>query len=418
MKNHVACRHLPVLASCLCMAMAGSAVAQGEPQPPSTEGGGIWLGPLNISPFLNLMGLYDSNVNIVRDGEKKRLKEIRGDDDTESGGYSVQPGIDLLLPGNNWQLSGTAYYRLEDYEEDFAETRHDWHEALSLYGETEGGLGLRLSEMVQQVAVDEKDYAGRWHDRREMRFGADIGKPLTDKTKLGLSGFYSDTDYDDDTLFDSDRWGGTLTLATRLTDKTDGLLVGGITTHSADDQKGHAESYIINAGVASRATDKIAYRMTAGVEIYTGFDDQDTEVGFSYDLGGFWRATEKLTLSLSGRSAYEPAEDVGQNSMLVSTVGLKADYRPLTRWQFTLGGAYRREDYVDNIVVNNAAVQTVADGGEDRTDDQLCGHAQVVFGLNKYASLFANGIYTYTTSSIDDLDYDRWRVTAGVALRY
>ncbi len=209
-----------------------------------------------------------------------------------------------------------------------------------------------------------------------------------------------------------------MTLATRLTDKTDGLLVGGITTHSADDQKGHAESYIINAGVASRATDKIAYRMTAGVEIYTGFDDQDTEVGFSYDLGGFWRATEKLTLSLSGRSAYEPAEDVGQNSMLVSTVGLKADYRPLTRWQFTLGGAYRREDYVDNIVVNNAAVQTVADGGEDRTDDQLCGHAQVVFGLNKYASLFANGIYTYTTSSIDDLDYDRWRVTAGVALRY
>jgi hypothetical protein len=38
--------------------------------------------------------------------------------------------------------------------------------------------------------------------------------------------------------------------------------------------------------------------------------------------------------------------------------------------------------------------------------------------VTRYASFYLNGLYTVTESSIDDFDYDRYRITAGVALQY
>ena len=104
--------------------------------------------------------------------------------------------------------------------------------------------------------------------------------------------------------------------------------------------------------------------------------------------------------------------------MLVSTLGLVLNYRPLTRWALTVGGAYRREDYTREIELNQMQPTTVAAGGRERTDDQLSGHAQLVYGVNRYASIFVGGNYTYTTSSIEEFDYKRWRANAGLALRY
>ncbi len=405
------------MAIAISLSVTGQLSAQSLRQH-STEGGGVWLGPLNISPFLNLSALYDSNVDFVREGELKENDVENGRDREKTGGYTLQPGVDLLMPGNGWQLDGRAFFKLEEYSEDFAESRKDWCETLNWYGETENGTGLRLSQMMQQVVHDDTDWADRWNDRREMRFAGHLGKPLSDKNKIGLSGYYHEIKYDDEELFDWDRVGGTLTLATKLSDKTDGLLVGGFSTHSSEDQEGNAESLTAHAGFASRATDKTSYRTTLGVERYSGFDGDDSELGLSYDLGATWRASERMTLGLSGRSAYEPAEDVGQNSMLVSTIGLVLNYRPLERWALTVGGAYRREDYTREIELDAMQPITMPESGRDRTDDQLSGHAQVVFGLNRYASIFAGGNYTYTTSSIEEFDYKRWRVNAGMALRY
>ena len=402
-----------ILALAVCLGAGANLMAQST-RLESTEGGGVWLGPLNVSPFLTVSALYDSNVDFAREGE---LAE--GDREEEkTGGYTLQPGFDLLLPGNGWQLDGRAYLQVEEYSKDFAESREDWYETLNWYGETERGTGLRLSQMMQQVVHDDTDWADRWNDRREMRFAAQLGKPVSDKTKLGLSGYYHDLKYDDEELFDSDRVGGTLTIAAKLSDKTDGLLVGGYASHSSEDQEGNAESLTAHAGFASRLTDKTSYRTTVGVEHYSGFGDDESEVGLSYDLGATWRASERVTLGLSGRSTYEPAEDVGQNSMLVSTLGLVLNYRPLTRWALTVGGAYRREDYTREIELNQMQPTTVAAGGRERTDDQLSGHAQLVYGVNRYASIFVGGNYTYTTSSIEEFDYKRWRANAGLALRY
>lgn len=398
----------PILCAVLCLGLR-SARAQ-------TADGGIWLGPVNISPFLNASVLYDSNVDFVREGEEDALRELGRD--KEASGYALQPGFNLLLPGNHWQLDGTAFYKLEEYSADSQDSRENWSESLTWHGETDQGLGLRLSQTIQQVAQDTSSLENRWDDRLEMRFGADINKRLTDKTKVGVSGFYDELDYDHPDLFDWDRKGGRLTLSSKLTDKTDGLLVGGFTTHSSDGHSGNADSFTANIGMASRPTAKTTYRTTFGVEHYTGFDGEDSEIGLSYNIGMQWQAAERVSFNVSGRSMYEPAEDIGQNSMLVSTLGVSMNYRPLARWDLLVGGAYRREDYTRKVASQDTQMVSTDTGGRSRTDDQLNGHARVTYGLNRYASLFAGGNYTYTTSSIDDYDYTRWRVNAGVALRY
>ncbi|MDD5706086.1 MAG: hypothetical protein PHR35_09180 [Kiritimatiellae bacterium] len=400
----------------LFLAGVGNLWGQSNTGTPELDSGGVWLGPLNISPFLNASVLYDSNVDFVREGEEDTLEGEARDKDTR--GFCLQPGVDLMVPGNGWQLDGRAYYQLEDYSAESAESREDWSETLSWYWESDAGTGLRLSEMMQQVTHDDTDFADRWNDRNEMRFSGDFGRRLTEKTDIGLVGYYHELTYDDEQLFDWERYGGSLTMGLQLTDKTDGLLVGGVTSHSSEDQDGSAESLCINAGFASRATEKTAYRTTIGVERYTGFEDDDSQTGLSYDLGLSWRAADYMMFNLSGRSSYEPAEDVGQNSMLVSTIGANMNYRPMTRWELMVGGAYRREDYINKIEVTDMAPTTVDVGGESRTDDQLSGQARIVYGVNQYASLFLGGVYTYTVSSIDEFDYTRWRLNAGVALRY
>lgn len=396
---------------------AGLARAQGGGN--EEQGYGIWVGPLNISPFLNLSAFYDSNVDFVRKGEESDPQRAGRDKDTR--GFAYQPGVNLKVPGTGWGLEGRAYYQVENYRAEFAETRKDWSEMLAFFAETESGMGLRISELYQHVSQEDLDWEDRWNDRTEGRLMADLGKPVTEKTTISLSGSYAMIDYDDEQLFDWDQVSGGLTLAYKLTDKTDGLLVGGLSSSSSEDQDGSARSVMANVGFASRATEKTSYRTTVGLVQYSGFENDSSEVGLSYNLGINWVASEFISFNLSGNSSYEPAEDVEDNSMLVSTLGLGMTYRPLSHWELLLRASYRREDYTNPVQVDDNLQPSsgeTAGGGEDRLDNQLNGEARVIFALNSYASLFVDGTYTYSTSSLEEFDYKRWRGNVGLALKY
>jgi hypothetical protein len=100
-----------------------------------------------------------------------------------------------------------------------------------------------------------------------------------------------------------------------------------------------------------------------------------------------------------------------------------ANYRMFTRLLLSGGVSYRREDYLRKVDVRGH--DDVAYSGTDderegltREDDQLNIFGDVTYGINRYASVFVNGLYSVTSSTIDDFDYDRYRVSAGVALQY
>jgi hypothetical protein len=378
----------------------------------------VWIGPLNLSPFVEAQGFLDSNVDFIREGERPVKGQALAE---ETFGYGIQPGLYLSMPGNGWSLSGRGWYRFENYEDPLAESRRDWAETMEFFAESASGRGLRISELFQQV--NHEDFqTGRWDDRFEGRVRGDVGGRITDKTRLFVGGVYDEIKYDDPDLYDWRRYGGQANLARRITEKSDGVLMVEVNRQTSEKQNGDADGVLANLGVASRATEKTHYRMTAGAEYYSGFEGDDSRVGVAYELGLTWKATDRLTATMSGSSLYQPAEDVEDNSMLVSTIGAGLEYSPLRRWTALLDALYRREDYTLPVrgtdpLRPGSSIDTSLPG-QSRKDDQITGHARLTFAVTHDVSVFADGIYTFSTSSIEEYDYERWRAGLGLAARY
>ena len=309
---------------------------------------GIRIGTARLSPFLNVSYLYDSNPNNANDGRKDDVKDVNAgltDEKVEiekSSAYSIQPGINLTLPGNDWKLVGTAYFLLDKYVDGSEDDHKDWSEELTFSAETDGGLRFKISENVRKAQYSE-DYKEFTDDSKELQklidelgdqdsdrlyqnYAFSLAKSLTEKSDIEIGGTYSDTDYDDDALFDSCSYGGTLGFTLKLTEKSDGFIRGSYVIHEEDEndpgdktssapenQYSDSKSKSIRGliGLRSRATEKVTYDVGVGVEHFKDFEDDqgdaDTENGFYYDANVTWKVTPRLTLSLVGDSKFEPA---------------------------------------------------------------------------------------------------------------
>lgn len=397
---------------------------------PSDGKGGFWLGRMNLSPTLDLGIFYDSNPDEVNESRKRAMEaaeDVEGDRFDSAVGYNIQPGIILNMPGNRWSVSGRAYYIYEKDDSDYTRSPKDWMETLSIQGKTDGGFDWRLDETVQQLKYAEYDEFSQ-EDRFAVRFGGALAKQLTDKSKLGIGAAYSTVEYDDEDAYDNEYLDFSMNFSHQLTEKTEALAVAGYGINSSEEEDSDAHEYNLSAGLGSRATEKLSYRALIGVTLYEDFEyenaegvkeDAETEYSLSYDLGVSWRPTERISVNLTGGTSYEAAEDVRSNALLASTLVGSVDYRLFRRWLLSGGVAYRHEDYMRNVDRGGEDVFTGVDsGGESRTDQQINTYASLVFGVNRYASLFAHGLYSVTDSTIEDFEFDRYRISAGVALQY
>ena len=419
--------------------------------------GGIWLGPVNLSPTLNIGVFYESNPDEVNENRKELMEAADENRYDATEGFNIQPGLNLLLPGNQWKLSGRLVYTYEDDNTDYSRSPEDWRETLKFDGETDGGTSWALGQSAQQLSYQQYDEFSQ-DDR--FGFGVDgmLGRQITDKSGLSVGAGYRLVDYEDDYLYDSDNQVYSLTFKHQLSEKTDGLLSLAYGINGADfDEVGSdihpetgprrrldvdikdATSYTASLGLGSRATEKISYRALIGMTAYDDFEydygeavdsldrgqeldnDKDTRYSVSYSLGLAWTPTDRFSLNLSGNSGYEPSEDVRNNSLLAYSLVGSASYRFFRRVMLSGGVAYRYEDYLRNVEEDEVDLFTGTDAegqGQSRQDDQVNLFAGLTFGLTRYASFYVNGLYTVTDSTIDDFDYDRYRISAGVALQY
>ncbi|MGI6098997.1 MAG: outer membrane beta-barrel protein [Lentisphaerae bacterium] len=414
------------------------------------EEGGIWVGPLNLSPTLSVGVFYDSNPDEVNENRKRLMEEEVGKRYDSAEGFNIQPGLNFRLPGNGWSLSGRLTYTYEDDNSDFTRSPKDWRESVKFEGETDGGTSWSLGQSAQQISYQQFDEFSQ-DDRFSFGVYGSLGRRLTEKNSLIAGASYRFTDYEDDYLYDSSDQNYSLTYKHQLTEKTDGLLSLEYGINSADfDEVGSDEhpgtgprrrlnvdiedaTYITGSvGLGSRATEKLRYQATVGLTAFNDHEykypenpeldyDPDTEYSFSYNMGMAWTPTERFKLNLSGQSSYESAEDVRNSSLLAYTLSCSASYRFFTRLVLSGGAAYRYEDYTRDITEDEVDLfrgTDVAGKGKSRQDDQFNLFAGLTFGVTRYASFYLNGLYTVTESSIDDFDYDRYRITAGVALQY
>ena len=391
---------------------AGFANAQAPLSPDRQYG--INIGQANISPYVHLGYFYDDNPDFVRKGEKGG--KFGTSKDYDSWGYNIRPGVDLKIPGNDVNLTGNAFYSMERYEKDFVEERNDWGESLALTINCPRDLDFRLNQLYKFVH-EEDDEAARWDDRQELGFGGSVHKGIGEKTDVTLRGSYKDLDYDSEALNDRSSYTVGAVLSRAVTEKMNAKVTGHYTGSESEKQDGTADTWTALVGVSSRATEKITYDLNVGYHLYTGFGDDDDESTVAYDGSIHWAATDKFGLRLSGSSEFHPSEDEDDNSIRSYRAALSAHYRPVERWLFTARLGYTDQDYTKPVKTGpNTTMGGVT--GLKRHDRLYSTSLGAAFALAKFASINGNFTYSFDDSSIEAYEYDRWRATLGLTLRY
>ena len=423
-----------IFLTAIVASMAATAFAIPENAPDR----GIWLGPANFSPFIEGGYIHDNNPNNVTRQKKDLLEEQDIEVKKSSDGYTIRPGVNVDIPGNCWRLAGLAYYAMVRYSEDDADDRDDWGESFTFSGETDGGLMWQLTESVVQVDLEEQfvddfPYNYSTRDRLEMTFGGSLSKAITEKSRIEVGGSYSKTDYDYEEMYDYERYGGRLSYAHNLTEKTDWTATASHTIHKQrtnsdemEDTNDDTSSTKLLLGVKSRSTERWTFDVQGGVEFYDGNESEDgssnDSTSFTYALGINGKPTERLTIGIRGLGEYEPSEDIYGSSVDTKSIGLTASYRFFERLIASAGVTYRREEYerrINDRTAPNGNPYSVDDVyGHRRDDDTLELSGRLTYSLNNYASIYASITYQERCSSMEDFDYDRTRYGFGGILRY
>lgn len=417
------------------IATLGAATSFGAPQGYENQDG-FWLGgALNVSPFASFSFLHDDNPSSMNESTKKILAEHPElkEKYEATDAYTYKAGVDLLLPGNKWKLSGRAFVLSEQYASDYSEDRTDWSEQLKIEGKTEGGTKWSLSQMSQNIRYDDTFEISQ-DDRTATTFNGSLEKRVTDKTAITLGAFYRDYKYDDRENSDNNSLGGSVGIAKPLTDKTDWTFSAGYTTHDKDEYDSTAKGLNARVGLRSTTSDKVNLNLSMGFEKYTDFDytytkadgstvteDGDDEYGFVYNLAATWTVTPRLTAKLAGYGDYSPSSSRNSASVYSQSVALSLGYRPGDNWNLNAGISFVTEDYTRDIVVPAAtqdAKKSAVYDRYNRTDDKVGLFARASYDFTRYCSIYGSWNYSDISSSYEGNNYDRQRTSIGISLRY
>lgn len=422
----------------LSIAAAGAAaMALAVPEHAAEQHVGVWIGDLNVSPYVQAGYARSDNTYAAR-RQKKDEMEAHSVKNDKADGYFVRPGFNIGLPRPDWTLTGNAYYDTVRYSNSDAEDVDNWGETLRLAGETDGGTGWRLNESVRFVDLNEDEslyseptYKYSTRDRTESTFGGSFSRRLTERSSLSLGAHLGMTDYDSELLYDYRTYGGNVGYAHKLTERTDWTLNA---SHSESEQKDNSDkmhvdsktkSTSVSLGAKSHQTERLDFNVSGGVLFHEGSKRSDGKsrdnTVFTYTVGANWRGSERLTLRIYGTGRYDPAEDLDCNEVDSKSIGVSASYRLFRRVKVSAGASYCREEYerkVSKVTAANGNPYSTDDRGTKREDDIVSLSASISYTLTNFASVYASYSYSETSSSISDFDIDRTRIRVGGMLRY
>lgn len=370
--------------------------------------GGFKFNNLTVSPYVNLEYMYDSNVDSDR-------TEV--DDEI----FSVNPGVDLTYTGNDWGLSGGAWFG-HDYYRDYDELdKNRYGERVEFYRESAKGWRFVLGQsFIRSRENDSIIDGGRglWRDRDLFELNGALSYQLSEKTGVTLSGMYSDLNYRNNEnqyapLYGWREWSAGLELARKLSEKSNLLLSGTYQQYESNGAAGGVDSsstgYSLMAGFGSRATERISYRALTGAEWFD-YANGDLLTGWKYSLDASWLISKKWAATVAGSSYYQPSETQMNQAMQVYAISAGVTYRPARKLTTRVDVAYRREEdeYQD----------AMAKGMGAATDDVFSVRARADYQLMRYVSVYGGLEYDDRMSDNSAYEYDQYRALLGLQFRY
>jgi len=392
---------LTLIAGCSFLAMLAQLSYAGEEN-------GFRHNNLSVSPYVNLEYTYDSNVNYSDSGDE--------DDHI----FRVQPGFDLNYKGNDWGINGNAFYSHDWYHENDRLDKDSYGENVDIYWQSPRGLAFVLGQSYvvssQSDSITSDNGNGLWRDRNQFDVTGALSYEFSEKTSAALTGMYSDMWYDNaqdayGPLYGWKEYSVGLELSRQLTAKSDLIVNGSYQQYTSDGATGGVSSdstgYSLMGGFGSRATERIHYRVVAGTSWFD-YGDGNMMSGVTYDASMSWVLSRKFTLTFAGSSYYQPSEREQNQAIQAYTASTGLTYLTTARLTTSLDLAYRREEnQVDTVSTTDA-------GADDRYSARLMAR----YKLRKYVNLYAGIEYEEQTSDVSSDEFDRYRGTLGVNLRY
>lgn len=366
---------------------------------------GFKFNNLTVSPFVNFEYSYDSNVDYDKNEYDDSI-------------LSVNPGVDISYKGNDWGLSGNAWYGYDRYCDYDDLNRSRYGERLNFYTESAKGWRFVLGESYLKSQENDSIIdggRGLWRDREQFELTSALSYQLSERTGITLSGLYSDLDYSNDSskyapLYGWQEWNVGLELSRKLTEKSNLLLTGSYQNYTSDGSgvgwNDTSDGYTVMGGFGSRATERITYRALTGVSWFDyGNDDQLS--GWTYSLDGSWVISKKWAATVAGSSYFQPSEQMQSQAMQVYALSAGLTYRPMRKVTTQFDVAYRREENEYSRFGSSAI-----------TDDIFSTRFRVDYQLMRYVSLYSGVEYQKQLSDDDDYEFDRFRGSLGLSLRY
>ncbi len=418
--------------SCLASAVAIAAISAQAGVMDEPNGFKFLNERLTLTPYVSFSYTYDSNI----DSSKH----------SKSGSqWSVNPGVNGVYKGENWELNGAVFYAYHAYN------RYTSQLNSSSYGERlsytwasaagdEPGWSVKLGQSFQQIAQDDDasnhDGRGIGRDRRQFQFDGIVSRRINRYFHAGLTGNYYMLDYDNDVHkyatmygwkratvgaevgYTASKWSDIIVSASYQWYKQDNDSLKGLDwtgTERGRRISSDSKGFSLMGGVASHMTERIEYRALAGWSRFEYGDGAKDCNGWTYTLNGKWQIDDANTLSLMvfGNSYYQPSERDYGTATKVYTLGCGVA-KGLVRNKLRLTGdlTYRKQtcEYTEYSSANY-------------DEDVYTARIGASYSLNRMFSLFGSIEYqTENTSNGNRIghayDYDRYRGTVGVRLTY
>lgn len=367
---------------------------------------------MTIKPYVSVSATYDSNIDTTK----------HGTDDTI---VSANAGASFnILQGDRWSVNGNVWYRFHSYSKHHETNNKDSYGA-SISGSWQNSdvmsRGWSLSgafhytHSLQADSLLSGEGRGIWRDREAMGVSAAVERRFSGVLHGNLSASYNWLDYHRSTgyapLYGHSTYSVGAGIGAALTRLTD-ISLNGSWSHSK--QKGtdvtgnSSSSYSIMAGLGSRATKRINYSLMAGMSAAKWGGHNNVNKSFTYSASAGWRVTKHWNISLAGSSFYRPSETFAENDTKNYTMSIGTSYLTLGERVTVTGDiSYRYED----VVYSGNGL-----GGDEQILSFRLGAS---YTFNRWVSCYIN----FATEEEwyehgGRMDYDRYRIEAGMTFHY
>jgi hypothetical protein len=356
----------------------------------------IRIDSFTLTPGVELMGVYDSNVAFA--------------DDKVNDDFSVilKPSLWVSRKSATVETEASLWGSFEQYAR-LTELNHtDFGESLFV------GLWNRNSVLVKINESFGSYHEPGWApdeivDIRLTKAGVSAGKDMTDKLQLDTAYNFNSTDYQFPGLYNWYQNAVQAEIAHAITPKSSAILTGNAGTQNSEGSDSTANFESVLMGAKTRLTRKVQGKIGFGWYGHNSSVNSISMVGYDAELT--WRATPKIDVRALADNAVEPARDQRDNYDIISQMHLSCTWRFNDRFSGTVSASFIQDEYDQKVVIGDSEVK--------ERDYRTVGRIRLTYAPPaRFLTAFAEQGYQARSSNLADSGYDEVMTTIGLAITY